>query len=63
VSLAGVRLAGWDSAHALDFVVFAGGAPDVRHVLVDGREIVRDGRHASIDVASHLHDAIRALLP
>jgi formiminoglutamate deiminase len=58
VALDGVRLAGWDSGHALDFVVFAGGAPDVRNVLVDGREIVRDGRHASIDVASDLHDAI-----
>jgi cytosine/adenosine deaminase-related metal-dependent hydrolase len=42
--------------------VFAGGAPDVRNVLVDGREIVREGRHASIDVASDLRDAIRAVL-
>jgi formiminoglutamate deiminase len=63
VGLDGVGLAGWDSAHVLDFVVFAGGAPDVRNVLVDGRQIVRDGRHTSIDVASDLHEAIRAVLP
>jgi formiminoglutamate deiminase len=58
VSLAGVRLAGTEPENALHAVVFAGGAADVRHVLVDGREIVRDGRHESIDVARELHDAI-----
>jgi formiminoglutamate deiminase len=58
VSLAGVRLAGTEPENALDAVVFAAGAADVRHVLVDGREIVRDGRHASIDVDRELHEAI-----
>ena len=58
VALDGVRLAGWDPRHALDAVVFAAGAADVRHVLVDGREVVRDGRHTSIDVAVELHEAI-----
>jgi formiminoglutamate deiminase len=58
VSLDGVRLAGWDPEHALDTVLFAAGAVDVRHVLVDGREIVRDGRHTSIDVPGELHQAV-----
>jgi cytosine/adenosine deaminase-related metal-dependent hydrolase len=58
VSLDGVRLAGWDPEHALDTVLFAAGAADVRHVLVDGREIVRDGLHTSIDVPGELHQAV-----
>jgi formiminoglutamate deiminase len=58
VSLDGVRLAGWDPEHALDSVLFAAVATDVRHVLVDGREIVRDGRHTSIDVPRELHEAV-----
>ena len=58
VSLAGVRLAGTEPENALQAVVFAAGAADVRHVLVDGREIVRDGRHGTIDVARELHEAI-----
>jgi formiminoglutamate deiminase len=58
VSLDGVRLAGTAPEHALHAVVFAAGAPDVRHVLVDGREIVVDGRHETVDVGSELHEAI-----
>ena len=58
ISLDGVRLAGWEPEHALDTVVFAAGAADVQHVFVDGREIVRDGRHATIEVARELHEAI-----
>ena len=58
VSLAGVRLAGTKPENAVQAVVFAGSAPDVRHVLVDGREIVRDGRHETIDVARELHEAV-----
>jgi formiminoglutamate deiminase len=58
VSLDGVRLAGWAPEHALDTVLFAAGAADVRHVLVDGREIVRDGLHTSIDVPRELHQAV-----
>jgi formiminoglutamate deiminase len=58
VSLDGVRLAGTESDNALHSVVFAGSAPDVRHVLLDGREIVRDGRHETIDVPRELHEAI-----
>jgi len=58
VSLGGVRLAGTEPENAVDAVVFAAGADDVRHVLVDGREIVRNGRHETIDVARELHEAI-----
>jgi formiminoglutamate deiminase len=60
VSLAGVRLAGTDPANALDAVVFGAGAPDVTDVLADGRELVREGRHATIDVPRELHEAVLA---
>jgi formiminoglutamate deiminase len=58
VSLGGPRLAGTEPEHALDAAVFAAGAADVRHVLVDGREVVRDGRHVTVDVPRELHEAI-----
>jgi formiminoglutamate deiminase len=57
VWLAGVQLAGSSPEYALDSVVFAGSARDVRHVLVDGREVVADGRHTNIDVGE-LHEAV-----
>ena len=62
VSLEGVRLAGWDPEFALDAVVFAAAAADVRNVVVDGEEIVRGGRHVGIDVAIELHEAIRKVV-
>ena len=62
VSLGGVRLAGWEPEHALESVLFAASAADVRHVLVDGREIVRDGRHTTIDVPRELHEAVLAVV-
>jgi len=58
VSLDSVRLAGTRPADALDAVIFAAAAGDVRHVLVGGREVVRDGTHISIDVAAELRAAI-----
>jgi formiminoglutamate deiminase len=61
VGLDGVRLAGTSAADALAAVVFAGGAGDVRHVVVGGREVVRDGRHLSVDVAAELGRAIAAV--
>jgi cytosine/adenosine deaminase-related metal-dependent hydrolase len=39
-------------------IVFAATAADVAHVVVDGRVVVRDGRHVSIDVVPALADAI-----
>jgi formiminoglutamate deiminase len=62
VSLEGVRLAGTGPDNALEAVVFAAGAADVRHVLVDGHEIVRDGRHATIDVPRELQAAVLAVV-
>ena len=62
VSLAGVQLAGSSPEHALESVVFAGSARDVRHVLVGGREVVVEGRHTSIDVAAELHEAVQRVV-
>jgi formiminoglutamate deiminase len=62
VSLDGVRLAGWETEVALDAVVFAASAADVRNVVVDGREIVRDGLHATVNVADELNDSIRRVV-
>ena len=59
VALDGVRLAGTRPANALEAVVFAATAPDVHNVIVDGREIVTEGRHVSIDVPRELDDEQR----
>ncbi|MBB6171137.1 formiminoglutamate deiminase [Nocardiopsis mwathae] len=62
IGLDGVRLAGLDPARASDAVVFAATAADVRHVMADGRWIVRDGVHTAIpDTARELDAAITAL--
>ena len=58
VSLESVRLAGTRPHDALDAVVFAAGAGDVRTVIVGGRPIVRDGAHVTIDVAAELRPSI-----
>lgn len=39
-------------------VWFAAGAADVTHVVVDGRPVVRDGRHLTVDVPAELTTAI-----
>jgi formiminoglutamate deiminase len=57
VSLSTPRTAGIDPAG----VLFAAGAADVTHVMRDGREVVREGRHVSIDVPGELTEAICAL--
>jgi len=62
VALDGVRLAGTEPDNALEAVVFAAGAADVRNVIVDGREIVTDGRHTTIEVPRELHDAVLAVV-
>ena len=61
VGLDGVRLAGTVAEHALDAVVFAAGAADVRSVIAGGRAIVGDGRHRELDVAPALDAAIGAV--
>lgn len=53
VALDTVRTAGTDPAA----VVFTATAADVTHVLVDGRTVVEDGRHRSIDVPAALKEA------
>jgi cytosine/adenosine deaminase-related metal-dependent hydrolase len=58
VSLDGVRLAGTPASDAVESVVFAGGAGDVRDVMVGGRWIVRGGAHVSIDVPAALRAAL-----
>jgi cytosine/adenosine deaminase-related metal-dependent hydrolase len=58
IGLDSVRLAGVSDASALDTVVFAANAADVRDVVCSGREIVREGRHADIDVAAELRASI-----
>jgi formiminoglutamate deiminase len=62
VELDSVRLAGTRPAHVAESVVFAATAADVRHVVVSGREVVRDGRHLLIDdVPGALSQAIAAV--
>jgi formiminoglutamate deiminase len=62
IGLDGVRLAGTAVDHAIESVVFAASAADVRDVIVGGDFIVRDGRHLTLDVADELAKAI-AMLP
>jgi formiminoglutamate deiminase len=61
VALDGVRLTGVTPATALESLVFAATAADVRGVVVGGREVVRDGVHAGLDVAAELRAAIGAV--
>ena len=57
------RLAGASAATALESVIFAGTAADVRHVVVGGQDVVRDGRHLLVDdVPAALAAAIGPLL-
>ena len=58
IDLATVRLAGVTAETALESVVFAATAADVREVVCGGTRIVTGGRHATIDVAAELGDSI-----
>jgi formiminoglutamate deiminase len=63
VALDTPRLAGLAGPTALESVIFAGTAADVRDVVVGGRDVVRDGRHLLVDdVPAALSDAIRPLI-
>ena len=62
VALDGVQMAGTSPENALDAVLFAASATDVRTVLVDGREIVTAGRHTAVDVPQELDAAVRAVI-
>lgn len=61
VAFDSVRLAGTRATDALAATVFAATAADVRHVVVGGEVVVRDGAHARIDVAAELRAALEEL--
>jgi len=59
VDLSTPRTAGVEDNGALAAVVYAATSGDVSDVVVDGRHVVREGRHCSIDVAAELDASIR----
>jgi formiminoglutamate deiminase len=61
VGLDGVRLAGTVAERALEALVFAATAADVRRVIAGGRTVIRDGEHLGLDVAAELRAAIGAV--
>jgi formiminoglutamate deiminase len=62
VTLDTPRLAGTAPETALESVIFAGSAADVRNVVVGGTDVVRDGQHVRIhNVAAALSAAISAV--
>jgi formiminoglutamate deiminase len=62
VGLDSIRLTGTTPDMAAESVVYAATAADVRHVVVGGRVVVRDGVHRLVDNAPRrLGDAIRAV--
>lgn len=62
VALDSVRTAGPVPRLAAEAVVFAASAADVRHTVVAGRTVVRDGHHTTVhDVPAALASAIDAL--
>ncbi|MFI2740476.1 formimidoylglutamate deiminase [Streptomyces sp. NPDC018711] len=62
IALDSVRTAGPVPRLAAETAVFAASAADVRHTIVGGRQIVRDGEHVSVpDVAQALADSIAAV--
>ncbi|HEU4841323.1 MAG TPA: formimidoylglutamate deiminase [Ilumatobacteraceae bacterium] len=58
VTLDSVRTAGTAGEDALAGAVFAAAAADVRHVVVGGRVVVRDGVHTAMDVAGELRSVL-----
>ncbi|MGD9485561.1 formimidoylglutamate deiminase [Streptomyces sp. TRM70308] len=64
VALDTVRTAGPAPHRAAETAVFAAGAADVRHTVVAGRMVVRDGAHRDVpDPAAALASAVAAVLP
>ena len=58
IGLDSVRLAGIDTPHVLDAVIFAASSADVHNLVVGGRPVVVGGAHVSIDVGGELDSAI-----
>ncbi|MFR9755382.1 formimidoylglutamate deiminase [Streptomyces sp. TR06-5] len=64
IALDSVRTVGPASRMATEAVVFAGTAADVRHTVVGGRHVVRDGVHTTVpDVPGVLAEAVAAVTP
>ena len=62
VGLDGVRLAGAEPATMLEHLVFAAQAADVRDLVVGGRRVVAERRHALVeDVPAALDAAVKAV--
>jgi cytosine/adenosine deaminase-related metal-dependent hydrolase len=61
IDLDSVRLAGYDRDDPVPMLVAAATAADITDVIVDGRHVVKDGTHVSIDVAAELRTAIAAV--
>ncbi|HEY6277173.1 MAG TPA: amidohydrolase family protein, partial [Streptosporangiaceae bacterium] len=61
VAMDSPRLAGTSAVTALESVIFAGTAADVRNVVVGGQDVVADGRHLLVDVPAALAAAIGPL--
>ena len=61
VDLDSARLAGVDADDPVPMIVAAATAADITDVVIDGRHVVRDRRHVSIDVAADLRASIAAL--
>jgi cytosine/adenosine deaminase-related metal-dependent hydrolase len=53
-----VRIAGTTPDDALAGAVFTASAADVRHVVIGGRVVVRDGQHVAMDVAAALREVL-----
>jgi formiminoglutamate deiminase len=63
IRLDGARLAGVDPDDPVPMVLAAAAASDVTDVVVGGRHVVRDGAHATLDVAAALRSALARLDP
>ncbi|MBR7834962.1 formimidoylglutamate deiminase [Actinospica durhamensis] len=62
VDLDSIRLTGTEPDRAVESLVYAAAAPDVRHVVIAGRVVVWDGVHQLVDgVSRRLGAAIHAL--
>ena len=62
VSLDSVRTAGAAEGLAAEAVVFGATSADVRHVVIGGRDVVRDGAHLLVnDVPAELSASIRSV--
>lgn len=53
---------GMPPSHALDALVFAGGEPHFREVMVAGRTVLRDGRHAAQEAIGEQFAAVMQAL-